>query len=152
MLKITLTNREVNLLNIFLRDLKLEDKEAFARRRFIRQINGFVQDLEDERMILNEKFATKKDGKPVLNENKDGYEYTTENKKLLNKEWDKLNELTFNMEVSDANEPDVMMIVNVVTRETNKIVEKNEKKMDYLTHDLVATMQEIVEKLVASKQ
>ena len=85
----------VNILSI----LELDLVDSLARRGFIRILKPYVDDINAEISGLRKKYAEKApDGS--MKKQGDQIEFNPENRKLLNKDWDKLMDLNIEIDWS----------------------------------------------------
>ncbi len=97
-----------------LSSLPLEGQPSHARRRFLRLLKPYSQDVNEATSEIREKLADKgKDGKPSIVANK--YSFSPENKKKMMKEIEAIGELEIEIDLGKSNKEDVADMKKVLT-------------------------------------
>ena len=146
MKKLNLTYIVVFFISKIVASIKLEGQPSHARRRFLRTLKPFVQDLEAEQDELRKKLADKNDKGEVKIDN-GSYVFTAHNRKQFNKGWDALNETVVTLDVSQSNEPDVLAVQKVLVDEADKFEKEQTGGTDADAFEYIASLREAAEAL-----
>lgn len=125
----------------YLSSLSLDVKLSSARRRFVRDIKVFLQDLEEEQKALREKYADKDEkGDPVIKDNQ--YVVKNENVKKLRTDMETLMKEENTLEVSQANEKDIKAMKKLLEDEATKFEKEKKGKFSADDFELLETLRE----------
>lgn len=122
--------------------LVLEEKQSSGRRRFLRDLKPFIQDLDEARKEIQEKYAIKTDdGNIKLKENV--VQYSPENRKKSNDAWNKLNEEFITIDVTAANEKDLLTVKDILKAEQKRFIEEKKNKFNADDFEYSSLLEEI---------
>jgi hypothetical protein len=138
---ITLSNIQIYIAFKALEKITLSGQPSFARRRFLRSISPFVTDLEAERKDLLHKYAQKNGDELKVDGNE--YVFTAKNRKQYNREFEVLNSLHCNFDVSESDADDVKSISGILSDEATRLEELSKDGMNADTFDYVQYLKEI---------
>ena len=110
-----LKNSQVVLLNGILTSLSLDITESSARRRFLREIKDFVEDVKETQTEIQAKYSEKDEtGAPKSINNT--IQFNKEGKKKANSEWNKLNEEEVTIDVDKGDEKDIQTVSAIIRK------------------------------------
>ena len=140
-----ITNKDVSLIMLALTPLELGEKEASARRRFLKLVREAEEARKTKLTELQEKFVTKDTkGNKVIVENQ--YQFTPDKKKIFTKEVEKLREAV--VEISyDGNEQDLEVCIGILEDEVKKETEKANGKFTTDAYEYIESLKEIIQSL-----
>jgi len=140
-----ITNKDVSLIMLALTPLELGEKEASARRRFLKLIREAEEARKTKLTELQEKFVAKDTkGNKVIVENQ--YQFTPDKKKIFTKEVEKLREAV--VEISyDGNEQDLEVCIGILEDEVKKETEKANGKFTTDAYEYIESLKEIIQSL-----
>lgn len=136
-----LSNLQIFIASKALEKLKLTGQPSFARRRFLRDLKFYIGDVEAERKELLHKYVEKKGDELKLDGNE--YVFTAYNRKQYNKEFDKLNDIEVEIDITDANAKDFITVSQVLLDEANRLEKENAEGVDADTFDYIEYLKEI---------
>jgi hypothetical protein len=153
MRSVKLTNLALVIIYKLSETLTLEDQGSMARRRFLRMLKPYIDDLNLEQNDIIRRYVDKEEnGEPKQSKNK---EYLFENKeknKLYLEAWDKLNKMQFKIDVMDYNRQDIIDMAKYLTEKITETEKKNDGKYLALTYDSIQDAKEAVEMLNILKE
>lgn len=130
----------IGLLSTFL----LDENKSSARRRFVKLISPFVDDLSEVRKTIAEKYASKDEKNEfIIKDN--NYQFSFENKKLFKVDITKLNEEYQDINLLPAQANDLIVITSFIKEESVKFIENNRAGFTSENYDYVATLMELSE-------
>ena len=148
---IEISNVYLNFIIKVLSSFTVEDKVSSARRRFLRMLKPFQSDLEAEQKDLQKDYV-EKDAQGALKVSNDEYMFKNSTvRKEFNKKWNALNEQSFKIDVTEANEQDIKTIATVIDTEIEKFkkahTKANETNPTYngVDGDFIESLQEFVD-------
>ncbi len=123
--------------------LSLSDKDLFARRRFLRELNQHSSDLEMEQKELQIKYC-EKDPKGDLKfiNGQVTFKSPSERREFEKKQLSLLDQ-TFSINVTESNKKDIETVKNILNSEAEKKVAAK-KEFNAVEFDYIANIQEFI--------
>jgi len=147
MKKIEITNFLLIFLSAVTSNLKLDNAESAARRRFGKVLKNYLEALEDSRKDLQKKYYDKSaDGEPLMVAGE--YQYSLKNKKSLNQAWEALNNEVVVIDVLPSNERDIPVVSGILSKEIARVEELNKDGFNSSDFEYFETLKETVEALI----
>lgn len=128
--------------------LELDYKQASARRRILRSIKPFIQDIGDFRTELQKKYADKDKDGVVIVESDGQVKATEENLKLMQIDWENMLNEKIVISLTPDNERDWETIKTIVIEEQVKFIEKNKNVFNDANYIYAEALEEIVKALI----
>ncbi len=146
---ITSQYRFAKFITKVLNELKLDDKESFARRRFLRLLNAFVIDITAEERELRSK-SCEKDAKGELKVADGAFVFKTATaRKEFNKAWEALGESSFTFDVLPSNEADIKAVISILQAEVKKYTDDKKGIFTAAEYERVEDIKEFIDSLNA---
>lgn len=145
-------NKYISLLTSILTPLPLDLNKSSARRRFLRHIKGFKEDYDLEGDEIRKKYSEKDaDGSPK--KIKDVIQYTLENRKKADADFQKLLDLEIDIDWK-GEEADVEVVKGIIKDEYDKLFiltpeEKAEGKTEKEVNDNVFEFSETLLEIIS---
>lgn len=144
---LTLTYRQIVILNGVLAGLTLDSEKSSARRRFNRIIDPHIDDYNAEVEQIKRKYSEKnKDGQTIA-ETSGAIVYTAENRKKCNADIQALEEAKVKIDVLESNLPDLSKISDMLKGRVKELEEKSKDGYESIVYDTVCEINGIVESL-----
>jgi len=143
-----LKNRQVTFANAVLKNIKLEVTQSAGRRRFLRDLRPFHDDIVEAQTEIQQQYADKdKNGEVKADPVTGLIKFSGENKKKSEAEWRKLEEGEIFFEVSEKNERDVNTVIDILTAHRDEYLEKNEKELNAEQYEYFEELENLIETL-----
>lgn len=136
-----ITNTQIKLIIDATVKLELDIPQASARRRVLRALGDFNDDIEILRNELLEKYADKENGQPKKRPN-GTYVIPTEGLKKLRKDFQKVLDEVIEIKVDETNKKDWSTMKKILEAEITK---NTKDKLNAERFDFVENLKEIVE-------
>jgi hypothetical protein len=135
-----LKNKDIIIISRTLNPLPLDMKQSSARRRFMRILKPFLEDIDLEGDELKKKFAEKEaDGSIKSIAGK--IQYTPANRKLVDVEFEKLESLEINVDFA-GHEEDKKVCLDIIDAEIKRIEDATGGKVSSEIFDQLEIMKE----------
>ena len=138
-------NKQIIVIQNILSPLQLDIEKSSARRRFLRVLKPFIEDINAEVNDLRKKYADKNpDGSLKLT--KDRMNFTKENQKKLGDEFGKLDDLDIEVKFT-GNEKDAKVCAGIIEEEIKKAKDKYKDKFTAEDFEFLEMMNEALASL-----
>jgi hypothetical protein len=146
---IEVKNGNVTFVSQVISSLQIEGQKSYARRRFLRTIKPFMSDLEAEQKELQLKYCEKTGDEPKVVEGQ--YVFKPKNRKEFGIKWEELNTIMVKIDVTTANEADIISVSQIITDEITRYEAEKKDKYTASEYDYVEVLKECVASLVAKE-
>lgn len=142
MKQIKIQNLYLEVITEILSSSMLDEVKSISRRRFIRSIKEYVEDIKLSKKSIAEKYAKKDDkGEYIIVQN--NYQFLPEILKIFTKKIGEVNNEYTTLDLTLSSEKDLSVVQEIIKDEATKFIDANKNEFNAEGYDYVATLQEM---------